>query len=176
MKLLHTLLRTPEEEDYFLPGKDPAKEAERLKKVEQREEEDVEALDEIVLSVSNEVLNKISSVKYAKEALDTLSRVYQKRGTGAVIRMRGRLNNLPNRSFETLGELFDEYDAILRQLDRMNASVSDEERVHALLLAAPPALNHVVAALTVLDREELAKSIPEIKRMLIDADDEIMGP
>lgn len=148
IKLLHTLLRTPEEEEYYAPrdGDDDAKEKERKEKVRKREEEDIEALDEIVLSVNNEVLNKIASVRYAKEAMDTLARTFQKHGTNAVIRMRGRLNNLPNRSFETLGELFDEYDAIIRQLDRMNAMITDDERLHALLLAVPPALNHVVAA------------------------------
>ena len=170
MGLLYTLMRTPPEEEYAIPG-EAAKEDDRKAWMKKRDEDDVEALDEIVLSVSNEVLNKIIGVEYAKDAMDTLVRAYQRQGTNAMINMRGRLYGLQYKRFETVGELFDSFDAIVRDLDRMDAGLSQEEKIHALLLAIPGPLNHVRAALTVLRKEELAqKSIPEIKRMLFDAE------
>lgn len=51
--------------------------------------------------------------------------------------MRQRLFMLKNRKFESLERLFDEYDLIIRELDRMIANLTSSEKIHALLIALP---------------------------------------
>lgn len=78
---------------------------------------------------------------------------------------------LRNRNFESLERLFDEYDLIIRELDRMNANLTSSEKVHALLIALPDKFDNVKGALTVLSNEELCrKPIYDIKRMLLDTE------
>lgn len=61
----------------FLSRRDVSKVEERLDMLDRKEDEDYEVLAEIVLSVSNAVLNK--TVRLVNEAMDTLARIYQKR-------------------------------------------------------------------------------------------------
>lgn len=171
MGVIHTLLRTPPEEEYAIPVENEEEEEERKKKYKQRMDEDEIAIDEIVMCVDNNVLNKLVGLSYAKEAMDTLTKAYQKTGTGSIINMRQRLFMLRSKKFESLEKLFDEYDLIVRELDRMGAEVSVSEKVHSLIIAMPDRFKHVKGALTVLSNEELCrKSISEIKRMFVDAD------
>lgn len=176
MRLLHTLLRTPEEEDYARPleGATAQQEAARKEKMKKRMEEDMDALDEIVLMVNNQVLNKLIGLEYAKEAMDVLVRTYQKVGTGAMISMRDRLFNLKHKKFENLQRLFDEFDMIVRELERMQAGLTQAEKIHALIIAMPSRFKHVKGALTVLPNDELCrKPLGEIKRMFLDADENV---
>ena len=131
-----------------MPLLDTKAEAERKEKFKKRENEDIDALDEIVMAINNDVLNRIIGVTYAKEAMDILVKTYQRVGTGAVIAMRGRLQSLKDKRYESMGELFDHYDIIIRELERMGAEMTNAEKIHSLLLAVPPVFNHVTGALT----------------------------
>ena len=171
LNLGHTLVRTPQEEVYVVNLEDATVSAENKAKFRKRLDDDMEALDEIVMAVNNDVLNRIIGVSYAKEAMDILIKAYQRVGTGALIAMRGRLQGLKDRRFENLGELFDVFDLVVREMDRMGAQLSSAEKIHSLLLAIPSAYDHVRGALTVLPHDELCReSIMEIKRTFLDAE------
>ena len=172
--LIHTLARTPEKENCAIPKQDPAAEKQRLAAFIERKKEDIEALDEIIMAINNDVLNCIVGVPYAKEAMDTLVKRYQRIGTYSWISMRDRLHNLKHRNWKSLACLFEEFDQIIRELDRMGANIPQDEKVHALIVAVPAELNHVKGALTVLPVAELcAKPLVEIKRMFLDAEVEM---
>ncbi|XP_062539141.1 uncharacterized protein LOC134207433 [Armigeres subalbatus] len=173
MDLTHTLLRTPLEEDYAtdVPGEDAAAAEVRKAKLKKRIEDDVEALDQIVMIVNNDVLNKLIGLEYAKEAMDTLVKTYQKAGTAAMVNMRDRLYTIKHRNHGKLSAIFDEYDLIIRELDRMGSRMTTSEKMHALLIAIPDKYRHVKGALIVLSNEELCpKPVTEVKRMFLDAE------
>lgn len=173
MGLTNTLLRTPPEEDYANPvaGNSEAQEEIRKAKLRKRINDDMNALDEIVMWVNNDVLNKVIGVSYAKEAMDLLVKTYQKVGTGVMIAMRDRLFSLKNRKHATISALFDEYEMIIRELDRMGTKMDQSEKMAALMIAIPKRYQHVKGALTVLPCDELCKKpLVEIKRMLLDAE------
>ncbi|KRF97429.1 uncharacterized protein Dwil_GK28115, partial [Drosophila willistoni] len=129
------------------------------------------ALDEIVMWVNNDVLNKLIGVSYAKEAMDLLVKTYQKVGTGVMIAMRDRLFSIKNRKHTSISALFDEYESIIRELDRMGTRMDQSEKMAALMIAIPKRYQHVKGALTVLPCDELCKKpLVEIKRMLLDAE------
>lgn len=117
MKLMYVLTRTPVEEDYYEPvvGATPALETARKEKLQKRLDDDVEALDEIVMLVNNEVLNKLIGLNYAKEAMDVLVKTYEKAGTAALVHMRERLFSIKYRQKGSLRKVFDEYDVIARE-------------------------------------------------------------
>lgn len=159
IKLAHCLTRTPVEELFATPvvGATQEEEAACQEKYNKRVEDDMDAIDEIVLAANNEVLNKLVRVTYAKEAMDILVCLYQKSGTGALMSMRKRLALLQVKKFDNLHKLFEEYDLIIRELDRMNANLNSGEKVHALLFALPDRYSNVRAALTVLSNEEVCR-------------------
>lgn len=173
MDLIHTLVRTPYEEEYATPvaGNSEAQEEVRKAKLRKRINDDMNALDEIVMWVNNDVLNKLIGVSYAKEAMDLLVKTYQKVGTGVMIAMRDRLFSIKNRKHTSISALFDEYESIIRELDRMGTRMDQSEKMAALMIAIPKRYQHVKGALTVLPCDELCKKpLVEIKRMLLDAE------
>lgn len=139
--------------------------------MQKRLDDDVEALDEIVMLVNNEVLNKLIGLNYAKEAMDVLVKTYEKAGTAALVHMRERLFSIKYRQKDSLRKVFDEYDVIVRELERMKSGITKEEKIHALISAIPERFKHVKGALLVLSNEELCeKTTTEIKRMFLDAE------
>ena len=64
MDLMHCLKRTPEEEVFAMPspGATSEEEAARVEKYRKIVEEDIDAIDEIVMAVNNDVLNKFEGL------------------------------------------------------------------------------------------------------------------
>ncbi|XP_055605282.1 uncharacterized protein LOC129753490 [Uranotaenia lowii] len=104
--------------------------------------------------------------------MDILVKTYQCVGTYSWIAMRDRLHDLKHRrNIRSLSQLFEEYDLIVRELERMGANIPADEKIHALISAVPNDYNHVKEALTVLPIADLcAKPILELKRMFLDAE------
>lgn len=171
LRLDHCLIRTPLEEACAVDLLDTKVDEAKKEVYRKRLNDDTDALDEIVMAINNDVLNYILGATCAKEAMGILIREFLKEGTGCLISMRGRLQTLRERKFDSLSELFYNYDVIVRELDRLGAKMSSAEKIHSLLLAIPGRFNHVRGALTVLPNEELCKKpIAEIKRMFLDAE------
>ncbi|XP_055523145.1 uncharacterized protein LOC129717304 [Wyeomyia smithii] len=78
MDLIHCPKCAPEEDAkswcYTGRGSCPCRE------IPQRVEEDIDAIDEIVMAANNDVLNKFAGVTYAKQAMNILTRTFQKVG------------------------------------------------------------------------------------------------
>lgn len=173
LKLHHTIERTPREEPYGLP--DPCateeEEKERQKKYQKRCEEDCDAIEEIVTTISNGPLQKIMHCQYAKQAMDALCKAYQRCGTLVAMHIRRQLFTLNEKQFENLSELFNTHSGLCRDLELADPQVTHLEKVQTLLGAVPDAYKYVVAAILILPPEVLRKKpLDELHRMLYDAE------
>lgn len=177
LKLHHTIERTPREEPYGIPDPDatPEEERERQRKYQKRCEEDCDAIEEIVTTISNAVLQKIMHCQFAKECMDGLCKAYQRSGTLVAMHIRRQLFALNERQFDSLTELFHTHSRLCRELDEADPQATHLEKVQTLLGAVPDRFKYVVAAILILPQEILrTKPLEELHRMLYDA--ELMQP
>lgn len=94
------------------------------------------------MAISYDVLNYIIGASCAKEAMENSDPRVSEGSTGCLISTRGQLQTLLENKFDSLSELFCNYDVTVRELDRISAKMSSAGKIHSLLLAIPGRYNH----------------------------------
>ena len=166
--LLHTVLRTPEEEDFAHPllNDDAEAEDERQRKYAHRLKEEDRAVNELCLALEDDAMAHVFDCVYAKQIMAKLREIYQPSDTVAMLGLRKQLYNLGNKQYKSLKDLFDAHDEICRQLEGTGEVMQKADKINTLLVAIPERFKHVISALSVVRKEELeAMSMEQIKSL-----------
>lgn len=172
-RLLHTLEKTPEEEDFFQPavGASNEQEAERKTKLEKRLTEDDSAVNEIWMAIDDEPMGHVLQCKYAKDVMGKLIQVYQKHGPVAMLGLRAKLYTLKNEKYTSLKQLFGRHQELIREIEGMGEALTAVEKLNTLLVAIPDEYRHILGALSVTRREDLEKmSLQQVQRIFLDSE------
>lgn len=172
--LLHTLEKTPEEEDFFQPvaGASAAAETERKDKLQARLKEEDAAVNELLLAIDDEPMGHIMHCAYAKDIMDRLGEIFMKRGPMAMLGLRTKLLSLKSRKFTCLKQLFATHQEIIRDLESMGEVIASTEKLTSLLVAIPDEFQHLIGALSVLRKDDLdTMSLEQVQRVFLDAEE-----
>lgn len=153
--LLHTLERTPIEEDYSQPGENETaeQEAAREEKMATRLKEDDTAVNEFWLALNDDAMGQVFQCKYAKDIMLRLVDLYQSRGAVAMLELRTRLYTLRTERFASLKHLFTAHQELVQQLESIGEVIPHVEVINTLLVAIPECYKHVLGALSVIRRK-----------------------
>lgn len=139
INLIHVLNNSIEEEEFFhVPDGESNEDKEireaRLQLQVQQEETALELIQRRLDNKQFKLVLDLTSVKLILSKFDSL---YKRSGPHVRAHLREQLMNLKNQKFETLNELFDDFDRIIREMEASNYSLPKIEK-NSLFLGKHP--------------------------------------
>lgn len=120
----------------------------------------------IIEYLSDSLLSFVKPELTAKEILDNMSSLYERKSFATQMVLRTQLSQLKLSADTTLIKHFIRFDEIIEQLLAAGATIEEPERIIYLLLTLPNSYSGIITALETLSDNEL--SLPFVKTRLLD--------
>lgn len=157
---LETLLGEVEDEDEA--GKEALKKSEKQCK------------NIIVQSVHDSQLENIKGKTFAKDMIDTLASIYERKSIASQLILRRRLLTMKFNEVNDISDHFLEFDRTIRELISSGANLEDLDIVCHLLITLPNTYDALVTAIETMDQSLI--TLDFVKGRLIDEYNKRKGP
>lgn len=107
------------------------------------DQHDLEAMNIIYSSTSNEQLEFLIDEDKAKKVLDKFDEIYSKTSTSLQIVIRNKLDRLKLKDFENSTVFFNEFEKLTNELKAAGASIKAQEKFDYMLKTLPDSLSHI---------------------------------
>lgn len=120
----------------------------------------------IVKSVHDSQLEIIKDKKTAKEMIDALKSVFERKSIASQLLLRKQLLTLRYNASDEIGDFFLTFDKLIRDLKSAGANIEEIDIVCHLLLTMPKSFDGLVTALETMEQEKLTMDF--VKSRLLD--------